>query len=95
MPSHAQFRGQEWTRPGIEKEALKEALEEMLNGIPAFREWAAASKKGKGKAPDGPADAGPSGAGPVASGAGSSGPTDAGTSRDSSGKGEMLMDVVN
>ena len=47
-------------RPTVEKEALKEVLAEMLNEIPAFKEWAAGKKgKGKGKAPANPADMGP------------------------------------
>ena len=47
---------EETARTTAEKRMLKEALGEILNEIPAFREWAAASKAkkkapGKGKGP--------------------------------------------
>ena len=51
---------------GGDKEVVKEALQELLNEIPAYREWATASGRGKERALEGrsgPADAGPSRAG--------------------------------
>ena len=62
---------EEMARMTAEKRMLKEALGEILNEIPAFREWAAASKAKK-KAPG-------KGKGPVSS---EPGADEAGSSRD-------------